>query len=602
MNDDIDEAGATPFELSDMGELEREQRLLENAGRLHWFHWAVVVASLVLTFGVWQYSRHQLAAKVEGQFDRQATQVVNLVRERLERYEDALWAGVALIESHNDKISMADWRAFSDGLRIGERYPGINGIGVIYKVQPEDLPDFLARVHKEQPNFEVYPKHQNSPLLPITYVEPQAANLKAIGLDVAHESNRFMAALNARDTGMAQVTGPIVLVQDAAKTPGFLFQVPFYEATDAGQNFVGLVYAPFIVKNLMDGILSQSARQVGVRISDNGEGLYDEQELSAAGTAVATSHRKDWVQPVYGRNWTFTVWSTPSFDKANSSAQPSLILAGGLLLDTFLFLLFFMLARANQRALKFAGHMKQRYTENAHRLQSTVNRLEVSNVELEQFAYIASHDLQEPLRTLNNYTMLLKRELRDSDNKRIDDSLRFIDGAANRMRNLVSGLLAYSKVGQSREARRVDCNDLLTDVLADVQGSVEQAGGVIKVDKLPMITAYETDLRLLFQNIISNAVKFSRSGVSPEVNITCEKVGAGWQFNIADNGVGVALEDQERIFKIFKRLHNQSEFDGSGIGLANCKKIVSLHGGKLWVTSRLGEGSTFHFTIADISE
>ena len=203
-------------------DLDREK--LIEAGRLHWFHWLVIALSLVLTFGAWYFAQSQVDEKVEAQFQREAAQSVELISERMQKYEDALWGGVGAIQAQGGDINHTDWLTFSETLSLVVKYPGINGIGVIHSVQPEQLPGYLEEQRRLRPDYAIHPAHGESEYLPITYIEPVATNQKAVGLDMAHEANRYNAAKKARDTGTAQITGPITLVQDAQKTPGFVLR------------------------------------------------------------------------------------------------------------------------------------------------------------------------------------------------------------------------------------------------------------------------------------------------------------------------------------------------------------------------------------------
>ena len=143
----------------------------------------------------------------------------------------------------------------------------------------------------------------------------------------------------------------------------------------------------------------------------------------------------------------------------------------------------------------------------------------------------------------------------------------------------------------------VDCNQIMSDVLADMADSIERSNSIIRFEKLPVLNGFETELRQLFQNLINNAVKFRKKEVHPEIKISAESLPDAWRFSIEDNGIGIAEKDREKVFTIFKRMHNRHEYEGTGIGLAHCKKIVEMHGGKIWVESTIGQGSKFIFTI-----
>jgi len=225
--------------------------------------------------------------------------------------------------------------------------------------------------------------------------------------------------------------------------------------------------------------------------------------------------------------------------------------------------------------------------------------LELKNKELEQFAYVASHDLQEPLRTTSSFAELLQQQYKGKLDDKADKYLTFINQSSDRMKVLIKDLLDYSRIGRKKEVEQVDSNIIMQEVLADLNAAIKEAKAEIKFCKLPVFKGYPTEIKQLFQNLIINAIKFRRQDESPRINICATKENGLWAFSCDDNGIGISDEHSERIFVIFQRLHTRNEYDGSGIGLAHCKKIVELHGGKIWVKSNVGEGSTFYFTIPE---
>ncbi|MES1198052.1 MAG: ATP-binding protein [Chitinophagaceae bacterium] len=223
--------------------------------------------------------------------------------------------------------------------------------------------------------------------------------------------------------------------------------------------------------------------------------------------------------------------------------------------------------------------------------------LEEKNKELEQFAYVASHDLQEPLRTTSSFVELLQQQYKGKLDEKADKYLSYITQSSGRMEVLIKDLLDYSRIGQNKELQKIDCNKILQDVLEDLGTAIQETQANIKGDPLPVIWANPTEIKQLFQNLIANAIKFRKKDVNPEIRIFAQDLKGYWEFSCADNGIGISDEHRERIFVIFQRLHTRNEYEGSGIGLAHCKKIVELHGGKIWLKSVLGGGSTFYFTL-----
>jgi len=222
-----------------------------------------------------------------------------------------------------------------------------------------------------------------------------------------------------------------------------------------------------------------------------------------------------------------------------------------------------------------------------------------SNEELEQFAYVASHDLSEPLRAISGPISLLARRYRGELDAEADQFIEFAVDGCRRMQAIIDDLLALSRAGRvDGELQAVDCNVLVKGVVAGLGARIAETGAIVRVDPLPTVVSQPTQLGQVFQNLISNALKFIPPGVVPEVVVSAERIGDEWDFSVVDNGIGIEPRHRERIFGMFKRLHSRTEFEGSGIGLALCKRIVEREGGRIGVdTAPSGQGSCFWFAL-----
>lgn len=244
--------------------------------------------------------------------------------------------------------------------------------------------------------------------------------------------------------------------------------------------------------------------------------------------------------------------------------------------------------------------LEQKIAERTEQLQAQSTELARSNAELAQFAYVASHDLQEPLRMITGYLQLLERRYKGKLDNEADEFITFAVDGATRMQQLIRDLLAYSRVGMRHQAMHpVDCQVILKGVLNNLQMAIQESKAVITFDPLPTLLADPTHIGQLFQNLVANAIKF-RSERTPQIHIGVHRTlqSKEWLFSVSDNGIGIAADDLERIFAIFQRLHTRHEYPGTGIGLAICKKIIDRHGGRIWAESAVGQGTTFYFTIA----
>jgi len=235
-------------------------------------------------------------------------------------------------------------------------------------------------------------------------------------------------------------------------------------------------------------------------------------------------------------------------------------------------------------------------------LEESIGELARSNADLQQFAYVASHDLKEPLRMVASYTQLLARRYKGKLDSDADEFIRYAVDGANRMQWLINDLLAYSRVtSQDQVLEEVDCHGVLEEVLSDLRVAIEESRAVVTHDPLPRVMADRGQLGQLFQNLIGNAIKF-HGKEPPQVHVTAGRKPDEWAFSVRDNGVGLDPQYAERIFVIFQRLHDREEYPGTGIGLAICKKVVERHGGRIWVVSQIGQGATFHFTLPIVGQ
>jgi len=232
------------------------------------------------------------------------------------------------------------------------------------------------------------------------------------------------------------------------------------------------------------------------------------------------------------------------------------------------------------------------------KLTKNVNDLAISNRELEEFAYVASHDLQEPLRMVTGFLGQIEKKYSDVIDDKGKQYIHFAVDGAKRMRQIILDLLEFSKVGRIEDTEDfIDLNDIVREVILLCQNQIKETKAIVRFENMPSLVTYKTPLRQVFQNLLSNALKYHIKGETPAVNISAEETETHWQFAVSDNGIGIEEEYFDNIFVIFKRLHNKDEYSGTGIGLAVCKRIIENLGGKIWVESKEGKGSTFYFTM-----
>ncbi|WP_245853356.1 CHASE domain-containing protein [Maliponia aquimaris] len=573
-------------------------RLDLTVGRLSALHVVIVAMSLSLTLGAWLYSKHQVDLQVQGRFEAARDRTVRLIEDRMSRYEDALRSGVAHVESRDGQLTHAEWRVFANSLHLRETYPGVNGIGVIHYVERPDFPAYMAERAAEGRAFSVFPDHAQPFLLPITYIEPEDINAAAIGLDVAHEINRRTGLLDSRDSATARITGPIVLVQDSGHTPGFLFYAPFYRGTvpatleERRARFAGVVYAPFVVRNLVEGLLSKDLREVRFSLRDGERTIYDEHGSDEPLHDAEPMFEETVALDLYGRTWMIDIRTNAAFRAANGYDQPTLILIGGLIIEVLVISFLVMLARSNHRAHDYARQL-------TGELRAKSETLEKANAAIEQFVYIASHDLKTPARGIGFLADVLEEDLEEMvgplDPKgEIKSQLDMIRDRVERMNDLTEGILEFSRVSQpdGEPGPGLSVGALVTDCVADFDVEGSQITLDTDVDR---IACDSHNFRRVIENLVGNAFKYHPRRGTARVWLTMRDSGDRLRVSVRDDGDGIAPEFQDRVFEVFQTLRKSGDPESTGIGLAIVRKAVQRHGFEVRVTSAEGQGADFSF-------
>ncbi len=576
-------------------EIRSRRERLRRSARLNSWHWLVVAASLILTIVVWQMASRAAKGRAQVRFDAEVDRVLELLVDRMGHYEDGLWAGVAHIRSLGGDVTFEQWRTYANQIAIERKYPGINGIGVIHAVPRRMEEEFLARQRATRPDFSIHPAHTGADLMPISYIVPVEGNEKAVGLDMAHEANRFTAARRAVTTQSAQITGPIVLVQDAAQTPGFLFYAPIAADEPVTTPRAELVYAPFVVKRLLEGVLAQRRRLVSLRISDGAEVIYDELQDESPDRDPEPMFSRTEVLELYGRTWTVAMDSSATFRAGEQGSQPLLILLAGLLIDALLLYFFHALSRANSEALTLADEV--------------ASDLEVANDELIQFNYRTSHDLVAPLRTIEGYVDLARDFAQEGDPEAAARWLEPIGLQAERMAGLIENMLALGRADTVHgRPEPVDLPAEVTEIAQGLAGIATRHGVEVRLgacDLDPPLVALAIRVRQVLANLVANGIRYSDPEKAERwVEVSARNEGSRVVIEVADNGLGVDADQVDRIFEMFYRASTSQEL-GSGLGLYLVKKHVDRMKGTIEVRRR-ADGTTFRLELpvlpADASE
>lgn len=565
---------------------------------------ASLIIPLVVTLVAWKQLTYHTLDKARTQFANTVLENERSFDYRLDSFEQTLLSGVGLFAGSVD-ITRAEWRAFAHALKVHERFPGVRGIGFIARVAPKDVDAFVAAARADgRPDFAVHPDSVSEYMI-VKYLEPEEQNSAAIGLNVASFPGRTETAWRAGETGHAALSPRMKLVQDTEGKPGFTLMLPFYRegapletAEQRRAALVGWITSPFNSDAFMKGLSVGQGADFDLAVYDSREET-PEHLLYASGEARRNASfvlRKE--IGVKQSKWTFVWRSTPAFERKASSNEPFIILVAGLVFTGLFGLLLVTLGRRSETVERMVEMRTAELKEREANLAQVIDKLTQSNAELERFAYVVSHDMQEPIRAVANFSSLLWHQYETKLDPAGQKYLTIITDSAKRLQAMVSDLLEYARVGQGARAReKTDVNQLVQYVLDNLKVTIDEHSAEVTYGALPVLQAYPVQFMSLLQNLINNAIKYQPAGQVPHVRVAAQDKGDHYLFSVADNGIGIEPGNVEKIFEPFKRLHSYQEYTGTGLGLAVAKKIVDNHGGRIWVESVPGTGSIFYFTV-----
>lgn len=496
-------------------------------------------------------------------------------------------------------------------------------------VQRGGQPDF--RITERDAEHRVIPAAVADEYVPVTFFIPRSEGEGVLGYNVLSEPVRRAALLRARDSGRAAASGRVPLVQ-YPDDDGFLLFMPVYRhgiqpvtREDRRRYLEGFVVAGFRMRDLLETTLRQTHDFDGnVRLYDISNSREELLYSSADAEAGPGGFNSLLAIEVAGRQWRAELHWPAQVLFARRSWSAWLVLAGGLLLTG---LLGILLLTTTGRAGRVEALVNQR-TQDLSRVNALLNErgaaLANSNRELEQFAYVTSHDLKAPLRTISSFAQLLDQRYRSALGDEGLEFLNFIGDGVRHMQGLIDDLLKLTQVDKRKfELTPMRLQEAVDRACRHLAADLAASNAQMKVDPLPPIRGDPGMLAQLFQNLIANAIKFMPAGRKPVVRIEAHPEGIRWDAGdsaltrwqriethadasrwhviVGDNGIGIDEHHLEQIFSVFKRLHTAEQYPGNGIGLAICKKIVTLHGGKIWAESKPGQGTEIHFTLPGVS-
>jgi signal transduction histidine kinase len=527
---------------------------------------------------------------------------------RLSQYEEILF-GLSGLRGASEAVTHVEFHRYVARLDVPRRYPGFQVLGYAPVVRDAEraahetaMRAGIAASRLPYPPFAIRPEGRRAVYAPISYLEPQRGNLPALGFDFLTEPVRRAAVERARDTGEPAATAPVTLVQETGTQTGFLIMVPSYRADrpittvdERRAAFLGVEYAAFRIGDLLSRVLGPQEPENALAVFDRGTAgaatpAPPRPLLSGPGPADRAGDVVVQTLNVAGRLWEIHYRPAETLSSGVETAAPYVIAIAGALLSVLTGWLLWALSTGRARAVTLAGQMTAR-------LQASETQLKRSNAELERFAYVASHDLQQPLRTVRSFVTLLQRKYGD----RLDDQARqyigFAVDGASRMSQLIDDLLAYSRTASLEgDAEPVDLGVACDEAVANLHTLIAETGAEVRRDELPRVLATHLHATQVLQNLIGNALTY-RGEEPPVITVSAGREGDLWRITVRDNGIGIDPRHHDRIFVVFQRLHTATEYPGTGMGLSICKKIVESHGGQIGVESEPGRGSAFSFTL-----
>ncbi len=625
--------------LTDDNKIEKKKQFI-NIFHNPFTAWVILGISLTLTVAAYHISSNFVKQGAQDRFEFRAGEIQKAIEERLRIYEQQLWSGVGLMYS-SEQTDRAAFAKFVETMDIDSNWPGIQGVGFSVPVKPENKQFHINAIRAEGfPGFTIRPEGERKMYSSIIYLEPfDWRNKRAFGYDMWSNEMRRAAMKRARDHGVAATSGIITLVQETKDDVqrGFLTYVPVYKTKNIPKTieerrmqFMGWVYAPFRAGDLMKGIIGTKDPSIEFEVFD-GELMNTEALLFDSNSSLHLNeidHHPDLENTTrltnQGREWTLYLNTPKNYLTGSEQNQPRFIAAAGAIVDLLLFYVIWSLYFINKRAESIAREMTVEIENAKLKLEDTVKertrelqqardhledqvterteRLERSNNDLEILLYVVTHDLKEPLRSIEYFSSKIGEKYGDKLDKKGKDYVRRAINSTERMRILLDEILTMSrarKIGESSEI--IDFCSAAKDAIVRLESIIKESGATIKVDNdLPKIKADKLWVTQAIYNLTANAIKFNSDNSPPEVEIVTyepsEQNKGQVGIVVRDRGPGVEEEYRERIFQLFQRAVDR-DVEGTGAGLAIVREIATRHGGNVWVESRYGGGSDFILTF-----
>lgn len=570
---------------------------------------AVFLGILAITLIASVFTYRQVDRRADQELDERARTVAGAIDRRIETYTEKLF-GVRGAFTGSERLTHREYETFLGTQEVDRRYPGVLALGYADLLPDAGRRAFIrARERDAQaadlgyPDLVIRPNAERPGTVAVTYLHPVTPNETAYGFDLMSEAARRTAVVLARDGARPVATAPLRLVTETTDQEGLLIMLPRY----AGPNqrppveqrlrlFRGVAFVAIRLPDLIRSAIS-TPPGVDLEIYDvgavgavpsrlrAGDEAFDLRGGAQAPDADNEDSRIFELQTA-GRQWRVYYSTDEGLVGGTERAVPWLILILGIVVAALAAAAVSFARSAQARAVKLADQMTAD-------LQASQTELARSNEELERFAFLASHDLQQPLRTVNGFLQLLELRHGDELKGRAREYVEYALRGTRQMSTLIDDLLTYSRAGRNdRAPENVSLDQVWDAAVEQLQAIIEESGATVTRGDLPTISADRGQMTQVFANLIGNGVKY-RGDAPPEVHAEARWVADGWEVSIRDNGIGIDPKDHDKIFGMFRRLHGDDRFEGTGLGLALVKRIVESTGGTIRVESEVGEGSTF---------
>ncbi|MGH3089520.1 MAG: sensor histidine kinase [Rubrobacteraceae bacterium] len=588
------------------------ERLGGSPLRLGAVAYAVLIMSLALTLLVYFYAHQSMETQTGVRFQETVLITERSIDRRTDAYVDAIFGARAYFYA-SEEVTREEWDDYIDALELRDRYEGFQALGYIPYLESGEREDYIRRTEEEGlPGLspDLAPGGEREAYAPVEFIAPSdRANRNQLNYDHYTEEAHRTAMDRARDTGTASATSRIYVLTaadpganaDLSLRPGFFVYLPVYRrgeplgsVEERREALEGFIFGSYRMNDLLGGIFEERFSPLidfevydGENLSPTNN-LYDEDGvLRAADTSHEARYSEYSNVEVAGRDWSLYFATLPGFTSGADQALPDIALVAGVLVSLALFAATWLLSASRERAERASAQLEE------------ANRgLESANRELETFSYSVSHDLRAPLRSIEGFSQILM----DDYSGRLDEEgvgyLGRVRSASQRMSELIDDLLQLSRVSRApMERSEVDLSSLARVIMAERSRARPERKVETVIRQSPMARGDERLLRVVLENLLGNAWKFTSNNSEAKIEFGATSKGGVPAYYVRDDGAGFEMAYSEKLFGAFQRLHTEDEFEGTGIGLATVARIVHRHGGRVWAEGETGKGAIFYFTL-----